>query len=76
MILPGERVKGECPNCGSDDLEYFESDCNGETVSYEYMCRKCKVPGVEWYELKHIETVMDGEEDGPEEKTKEFRDAK
>ena len=48
---------GVCPVCGSRDLRWGDSDCNGDYIGYEYECGECHINGTEWYRL-----VFDGHE--------------
>jgi len=42
---------GVCPKCNSRNLNYGDSDIDGETLSYEYECEDCKFSGYESYDL-------------------------
>jgi transcription elongation factor Elf1 len=50
-----EFQAGECPVCGSRDLNYECSDTDGDNMWYPWSCGKCGSTGVEYYELKFIE---------------------
>lgn len=44
--------QGECPKCGSTDLDYGsrEGGVGGDTFYYPFTCKTCKFEGKEWYE--------------------------
>ena len=50
----GEKKVGEglCPKCGSDDLNYGDSQLEDDYVYYEGDCRECKIQFHEWYKLE------------------------
>lgn len=50
-------VQGKCPNCGSDNLEYGNTELTGESMGYECECRDCGKNYIEWYGLIYSETV-------------------
>ena len=45
---------GECPQCGSEDLDYECSDSMDDFVKYPFTCCKCGYEDAEWYELKFV----------------------
>jgi len=56
-----EQIKkicqGECPICGSEDLEWFDSDNDGETITYNFQCNECHSEGWEWCTLEYNFTI-------------------
>jgi hypothetical protein len=49
----GKKVEvGTCPSCGGDDLNYDNSDFDGELVMYHYTCNQCGIEGSEYFSLK------------------------
>lgn len=50
--------QGDCPKCGSDNLEYGNTELDGETLGYEFECRECGCQGIEWYDLEYSETTV------------------
>ena len=61
MIKGKYNEVGKCGNCGSEDIEYGDLNCEGEAIYYEYVCNKCEKEGQEWYETTYSETYI-GEE--------------
>ena len=45
-------TQGHCPKCGSDDINYGESELSGESIYYEADCNECGSMLHEWYDLK------------------------
>lgn len=43
---------GVCPLCGKGDLEYGNSELDGEGLSYEWECNSCRAVGAEWYNVE------------------------
>ena len=59
-IKPENHHKqGECPCCGSTELEYGVLELEGEQCAYPYTCRNCSFTGKEWYRLEFIEHTED-----------------
>lgn len=44
--------QGKCPLCGSNNLEYFPVELDGEYLSYPYTCKECGTNGEEFYYLE------------------------
>jgi len=44
--------QGTCPLCGGGDLEYGNTDLDGDGLSYEWECNICGTEGSEWYNLE------------------------
>ena len=55
-----EIRQGECPKCGSDELEYGEFGYGniGDTGYYLFVCKKCGCVGKEWYEMMYTESEI------------------
>jgi hypothetical protein len=43
---------GKCFKCGGDFLTYGETDIDGDSLSYKYVCEKCGHQGYEIYKLE------------------------
>jgi len=56
-------LQGQCPNCGSDGIEYGETELEGEDICYRFSCPVCGATGGEWYFLEFSEITVDGEEE-------------
>ena len=39
------NIPGRCPLCGSNCLEYGNSELDGDYMSYEWTCEKCGSEG-------------------------------
>lgn len=52
-----KNMCGRCHKCGSDNLEYGDTNLNGESMGYEFECRDCHAEGIEWYNLHYVETL-------------------
>jgi len=46
-----ELGAGECPRCGSGDLEYGAVELDGMSLYYPVTCKGCGFGGKEWYDL-------------------------
>ena len=44
--------EGLCPKCGSDDLNYGDSELQDNYIYYEGDCNKCETRFNEWYRLE------------------------
>lgn len=53
MITFNEQAK--CFKYGSVNIDYGQSDFQGEGICYEYHCPICGHDGKEWYRLEWIE---------------------
>lgn len=51
---------GICPVCGSNDLEYGDSDIQDESYIYDWTCPACGNSGKECYTLVFDEHIIDG----------------
>jgi predicted nucleic-acid-binding Zn-ribbon protein len=63
--LKGEKVmentkcnRGKCPKCGSENLEWGNTEIDGEGLGYEFECNDCGCQGTEWYNLTYVETIV------------------
>ena len=43
---------GNCPKCGSDNLDYDSLEPDGDSVYWECYCRDCDWEGKEYYKLQ------------------------
>lgn len=50
------QAQGHCPKCNSTNLNYMESNLEGDSIGYDFDCNDCQYEGVEWYDLKYSET--------------------
>ena len=53
------KGQGHCPKCGSSNLEYGNTELDGENLGYEFECRECGCEGIEWYYLQYGGTSVD-----------------
>ena len=51
-------TEGICPKCGSENLDYQDSEEKDEYLVYEFECEKCGATGKEWYTVSYLETVL------------------
>lgn len=51
--------KGQCPKCGSRNVDYAGSNICDDGIGYEFTCKDCGVVAVEWYDLVYSETLID-----------------
>ncbi len=57
------NIQGECPKCGSDNLEYGCSKPYDNQIAYPYTCADCDFEGSERYCLSFIgHTDADGKD--------------
>ena len=64
MIMRAETkaksiVMGACPKCGSENIEYGDTNISGDCLGYEFECQDCGCQATEWYDLTYVETVED-----------------
>ena len=60
---------GQCPKCGSVNLDFGCSEPVGDSIKYPFSCEDCKFEGIEWYDVSFSEmTTADGEEIEQEER--------
>jgi len=58
------NIAGECPKCGSGELNYFSSRLLEETILYPYQCNDCGLNGTEVYDVT-FNTHLDNEGEQP-----------
>ena len=51
--------KGHCFSCGSDAINFKDRELEGESIGYNFECRKCLKKGIEWYDLVYCNTIME-----------------
>ena len=52
-------MQGECPKCHSHNIEYGNTELDGEYLGYEFECNECGCQATEWYKLEFEETTSD-----------------
>ena len=57
----GKVCQGKCPKCGSENLEWGNTEIDGEGLGYEFECNDCGCQGTEWYSLTYVETIDNAE---------------
>ena len=57
-----EISQGNCPCCGSEELEYGSMEVEGTQVSYEWTCMHCEATGYEVYNLDFAGHTINSEE--------------
>ncbi|MBR4315947.1 MAG: hypothetical protein IKP65_03120 [Alphaproteobacteria bacterium] len=63
MLKASKQCQGECPCCGSKNIEYIDQDIDGvEQIGYEAECDDCGCTFTEWYSLNYVETIADDED--------------
>lgn len=60
MKKAAEYIQGECPNCGSYNLDYGVMELVDQECFYPYRCKSCGFEGKEWYALKFLEHTEKG----------------
>lgn len=55
----GEEKLGICPYCGNGDIEYGETEIDGNRYYYDFTCNKCGGCGYEEYILYFKRIVFD-----------------
>jgi transcriptional regulator NrdR family protein len=53
---------GLCPHCNSEDIEYYDSELDGDGVIYKGSCNSCEGTFVEEFDLHYIRTSYEGED--------------
>lgn len=51
--------KGECPECGSNNIKYGTLEWREDQFYYPFECEECGTTGKEWYVSKYAETTID-----------------
>ena len=54
--------KGNCPDCGSQNLYYQSLEIQDDYIYYPCTCGDCQCDFKEYYSLSFIETVKDEDE--------------
>ena len=55
----------QCPNCGSENINYYSMDIQDEGGFYPVHCQDCGALFEEWFEIKYDYTYWDGEVEDP-----------
>ena len=56
-----EQCQGDCPHCGSNNLDYRDLEIQDDYAWYPFDCQDCKAVGSEGYNLKYDNTEVDVE---------------
>jgi len=57
------QTQAVCPKCGSENLNYGDSEPIDEEYVYEFTCDNCGFEGKEWYKMTFLcYTDNDGNE--------------
>jgi hypothetical protein len=54
-------IAGVCAKCGSENLDYDNSEPLDNGIIYPYICLACDAEGEERYELVFIENIVNEE---------------
>ena len=57
----GKVCQGKCPKCESENLEWGNTEIDGQSLGYEFECNDCGCQGTEWYDLVYVETTDNAE---------------
>ena len=52
-----KKCHGKCPKCGSENLEWGNTELYSESLGYEFTCNDCGCEATEWYDLTYSETI-------------------
>lgn len=58
-----KKCIGHCPKCNSNNLEYGNTELDGNSMGYEFECRDCGCEGIEWYDCQYACSSYTGWED-------------
>ena len=50
---------GICSCCGSDSVEYGQTELDSNSLGYHITCNDCLAKGIEWYDVIYSETIME-----------------
>lgn len=56
------QEQGACPRCGSHNMDYGDTDLDGESMGYDFTCKDCGTYGKEWYDMTYSETIIEGQD--------------
>lgn len=57
-----KECQGNCPNCGSDNINWHDSDIQEESIIYNAICDDCDLEFQEEYSLQYKITTFAKEE--------------
>ena len=52
-----KECMGECPICGSDNIEYGDHELTGDSIGYEFTCNDCGAESIEWFDVVYANTT-------------------
>lgn len=52
------NAQGECPACGSSNLDYGAVEVDWDTASYDWTCCDCGSQWIEWYWLEFYSQML------------------
>lgn len=52
-----KECEGCCPECGSEYIDYGDTELDGNSLGYKFECLDCGAKCIEWYSLSYAETV-------------------
>jgi len=55
------NCQGNCPNCGSYNLDYQGLETEGTMTWYPFTCDDCKAVGSEDYDMAYLKSEVDVE---------------
>ena len=53
----GIGQQGHCSQCGSENIDYQDSEHYDGQIKYEYVCSDCDYEGEEWYHEVFVENI-------------------
>lgn len=55
--LTSIKEQGTCAKCKSIDINYGDTEIDGNGLAYEIICNACNAISLEWYTLTYDETI-------------------
>lgn len=52
------NAQGDCPACGSNNLNYWTVEVDWDTASYDWTCEDCGSQWIEWYHLEFYSQML------------------